>query len=172
MAQSPDFLVLAWKVSPGLTAPAHKPGGGHGSCFWKGTRGTSVVGIKTRDGTAEQNDRGASGFSVQVASGRYFQLICCYEQMILDGSALVVPSGTRPLLLIVLFFFGHSHLLFVFLCWSQMDVYMLGKGIREGFLLWRCSLQPAACFFVSCPLAERGGVLLEQSFHPSCIRSI
>lgn len=75
-----------------------------------------MVGIKTRDGTAKQNDRGASGFSVQVASGRYFQLICCYGQMILDGSALVVPLGTRPLLLIVLFFFGHSHLLFVFLC--------------------------------------------------------
>jgi len=75
-----------------------------------------MVGIKTQDGTAKQYDPGASGFSVHGASGRYFQLICCHEQMILDGSMLAVPLRTCSLLLVVLFFTGHSHLLFVLLC--------------------------------------------------------
>lgn len=125
VAQPPDFLALAGKVSPGLAAPAHKPGGRHGSCLQKGT---SVVGIKTQGGTAKQYDPGTSGFSVHGASGRYFQLICCHGQMILDGSALAVPLRTCPPLLVVLFFLSHSHLLFVFLCWVSSGCGCAGEG--------------------------------------------
>lgn len=84
-----------------------------------------MVGIKTQDGTAKQYDPGASGFSVHGASGRYFQLICCHGQMILDGSVLAVPLRRCPL---VLFFLGHSHLLFVFLCWVSSGCLRAGEG--------------------------------------------
>lgn len=53
MAQSPDFLVLAWKVSPDLTASTHKSGTQQRNFLWKGIGCTGMVGIKTQDGNAK-----------------------------------------------------------------------------------------------------------------------
>lgn len=158
-------------MSPGLTAPAYKPRGRHSSCLWKGTRGTSVVGIKTQDGTAKQYDPGTSGFSVYGASGRYSQLICCHGQMILDGSTLAVPLRTCPPL-VVLFFLRHSHLLFIFLCWVSNGCFMCwGRGLKEVFFSGDTALVSFSSPFLFHVL-EDINYNANQKGHSSPIRSL
>lgn len=83
--------------------------------------------IKTQDGTAKPYDPGASVFFVHEASDRYFQLICCHGQMILNGSALAPSFGCA-----VLFWLLSSLCLpvvglkWMFMCW--------GRGLKEAYL--------------------------------------
>lgn len=57
------------KVSPDLSASTHKPGTQQSSFLWKGTRSTSLVGIKTQDGNAKCQGSDSALENVSFSSG-------------------------------------------------------------------------------------------------------